>query len=282
MRINTRRGAGGLVKPSNDPEKIVRSNMARSSTALVAAESGDDRPTAQDENTSIGTSCIAYVFATGEVAGEVIEKIAAEIQSSKELRLDASETKSEATEMSSWTIDQALERLHVRVLQLTKQTIVDTLEKCNSYVNKPFIRHPIDNALHDPLSTVLHGNGIAFTETFEKAVVHFTNESAQSQSEAVATFYVSDDSFLAAIKTFVVGIAEKAIACALKTEVSVVLRLRSRQDREFSRPLRRAVDTSEVRRRRGRQDTTANGPERRQELTSGRPGRLCKRVTSVY
>lgn len=162
MSINAPHVAQDLVDLSCDPEKIIRGNTTGPSTPRVVAEAGDDRPRRREKCASIGTSSMAKVLAAAEAPRQVSEKTSLQIQSLKELGLDALATKGEAPEIARRTIDQALQRLDEPHVDLAVQNFIDALENCNS-----FICCSVRNALHDILLAIYSGR-----HWYERSIRH--------------------------------------------------------------------------------------------------------------
>lgn len=98
------------------------------------------------------------------------------------------------------------------------------------------------------------------------SVVHATRRSGQWPGKEVAKLLVSDHSVLDPIGKFVENMTDNTIAGASKKKSVLCLLLHPRQDLEIPHRVRRKFNTREARWRRGRHDTTAKGPNRRQEL----------------
>lgn len=118
------------------------------------------------------------------------------------------------------TIDQALQRVDERVVDLAEQSLFGELENCNLDVNTSIIHCAIGNDLHDLLSPILlHDTNIM--EASEMAVILVATESAYSHAKRSRKLLPRDVSLLAPTVIFVVETINKAIACALKTETCI-------------------------------------------------------------
>lgn len=127
------------------------------------------------------------VLAAAKVARQMSEKNAVQTQPSKEPELESLATKRKATDLTRWTIDQALERLDRWLLDHAKQVIVSTLKNRSLYLNKSFICRVTRNALLDLLPSILLDD-IGLRELYEKARVHGTRKNDQLQGEEVVSF----------------------------------------------------------------------------------------------
>lgn len=107
--------------------------MAGPGTLTLPEEVGYNSLTERDEQTSNRTSSMAEVLAANETAKQVRKKTAVQIQFCGRNLLP---TKGEAAKIARLTIDQTLNRLDERVVNVADKTIAEVLENRNSNVSK--------------------------------------------------------------------------------------------------------------------------------------------------
>lgn len=137
-----------------DPERIVRGNIAKQSTATMKGNVGKIHPKEREENMSEAISSMAQAMETVEAA--IDQKTESAYQAlSKRKGTDSFATVTNVSKVAKHAMNLALERLCKCAIDVATHAIIDTLKNCSSNRNTGLVCRTIQSALEELLASIL-------------------------------------------------------------------------------------------------------------------------------
>lgn len=213
LPVNTCRTAQNLLHPVDDPKKIGCENVATPSAAAMTEEIGEVCFSRRGENPPQIISSMTSALDAAVTTKDEEKASASRGLSNKGHEMDLFATVTKVSEIAGHAIDMALEKLDERVIIMAEQTIIGTLENCDSDYNKVFVRRAIWSAQRDLLASILKDD-TKICVAFETGVDQFGQTSRiAGKGEKVL---VSEPAIPAPFGTYVVKTADKAVCQAAK------------------------------------------------------------------
>lgn len=133
--------------------------------------------------------------------------------------MNSSATVAEVLKIADRAIDAALGKLDERVIATTEQTIINTLENCDSNYDKVFVHRLIRIVLEDLLASILQ-NDKKIRGALEGSEAQVSR--LRNLAKEIEKVFVSDPAILAPIGTYFRKMAVTAVSQASKAKDSAV------------------------------------------------------------